>query len=456
MKKTERLSTKEFDRLDIPWDQLTEGVCAHRYIAYDQWPNLIKAHLWRQLKQFSGAAAYSKSLQLRGMSGGMAACTREVAHRNALVPSFFGTRRAMEEAIADSMSDLSVAEEFDDGFASDEGLEFDGPESDGAGMHLIRRERVEVDVQQIADEAWASAVEATRCQEPPHAARVTSTVDFVLENPVNALWLMLFSRHPRLAKWPTSTTSYCKQPRRGTPYRKNTRFVSSLEPAAALPSICTPTSPCQHIAKSRRHPKRIADNSTSAYMPGYYARSAIPTPIIVSYLQAVAERRLRCGNATKLLIIDLCAGERSVWKGLQAFRRSTYWRNLRERKAPCPLETRYVAVDNSQLCSADLEIDLANVAVEVVVQKALAYVRWEAIDPGDIALFCWFSPPCETYSSMALGTLSASRWGGPQRLGADSQYRAVRTKRGNVARTTDKMVVSVMRFLTKSSAPWRT
>ena len=63
--------------------------------------------------------------------------------------------------------------------------------------------------------------------------------------------------------------------------------------------------------------------------------------------------------------------------------------------------------------------------------RALAVAGWSE---RAVHVFCWLSPPCETYSGMALGTLSNERWGGPQREGKDDAYRPVSGSCGAEAR----------------------
>ena len=59
----------------------------------------------------------------------------------------------------------------------------------------------------------------------------------------------------------------------------------------------------------------------------------------------------------------------------------------------------------------------------------------------------WFSPPCETYSTLALGTLCADRFGGPQRRGSEEAYAPVRGRRGATARRADRLVGRVFGWL---------
>jgi hypothetical protein len=84
--------------------------------------------------------------------------------------------------------------------------------------------------------------------------------------------------------------------------------------------------------------------------------------------------------------------------------------------------------------------------MDEVITRALAVAGW-ATHARSVHVFCWFSPPCETYSGMALGTLSAPRWGGPQRQGKDRAYAPVGGARGAEARNADRLVARVMEWL---------
>ena len=94
----------------------------------------------------------------------------------------------------------------------------------------------------------------------------------------------------------------------------------------------------------------------------------------------------------------------------------------------------------------DLLVDLVQVGMDEVLTRALAVAGWSE---RAVHVFCWFSPPCETYSGMALGTLSNERWGGPQREGKDDAYRPVSGPRGAEARKADRLVARVMKWLHK-------
>ena len=85
----------------------------------------------------------------------------------------------------------------------------------------------------------------------------------------------------------------------------------------------------------------------------------------------------------------------------------------------------------------DVVADLSSADLVTVVADALAIHGWT---PGpDVAVFVWCSPPCESYSRVTLGTLSAPRFGGPQRARREDGYAPVPGPRGDNARAADAL-----------------
>lgn len=104
-------------------------------------------------------------------------------------------------------------------------------------------------------------------------------IDFVMENPIGALWLMLFTKHPTFARWPTVTLSYCKLASGRTRYRKTTRFVSSLPSAREYRPPCSATAPCAYFRVHARHECAIGQEAERS-IQGYYLRSRVPSSIV--------------------------------------------------------------------------------------------------------------------------------------------------------------------------------
>jgi hypothetical protein len=252
---------------------------------------------------------------------------------------------------------------------------------------------------------------------------------------------MLFTRHPRFAKWHSVVLSYCKLRSGATPYRKTTRFISSLPSAHTYPPPCSPNAPCAAVFERGRHSRAIGETvATQRAILGYYARSHVPASIVADFLEAVVAQRLVAG-VTQLLVLDLCAGHQSAREGMDAYRRRTAW--ARHRDAGC--ELGYVSVDCSLECAPLLHLDLLSVEMDEVLVRARDALGW--CNPAAVAVFVWFSPPCETYSSLALGTLATAYWGGPQRQGRDAGYAPVRGRRGVKARDADRLVCRVLGWL---------
>ena len=105
-------------------------------------------------------------------------------------------------------------------------------------------------------------------------------------------------------------------------------------------------------------------------------------------------------------------------------------------------------MDNNEECAPRLCLDLLVVDMDEVVRRACAAMGWEL---GTVAVLVWFSPPCETYSTMALGTLATAYWGGPQRKGKDAAYAPVSGKRGAKARDADRLACRVLGWLDRST-----
>lgn len=271
-------------------------------------------------------------------------------------------------------------------------------------------------------------------------------LEFVLEHPAhNAMWTMLFARRPgiRAAGWNDVTTSYCKFA--SFKYRKTTRFLSSMPPSVPLPDACCPSSPCKAFAKLGRHPQKLslqAGEEASRGVQGYYERSAVPESVIAGYVEGVAEEYFKSGAATRLLFLDLFAGAESGRRGLGAYQRRTSalrWANK-------GYKFEYCSVDYNEHCRSMILADLRTANLDDVVATALEVVGWRE-EAKDVAVLCWASPPCESYSQLTIGSNSCPRLGGPTRLGRDAHYRAVPRKRGSDARETDRMVVNTATWL---------
>ena len=272
----------------------------------------------------------------------------------------------------------------------------------------------EVDVEGLAADVW-NVVDGS-CDGPPlpppsplppqqGVSCAFASVDWVLENPLNCLWLVLFTRHPRFAKWHSVTLSYCKLRRGATSYRKTTRFLSSLPSATTYPPPCSPNAPCAAVREHGRHSHAIGDMAPERSVLGYYARSHVPPALVADFLEAVVAQRLVNG-IKRLLLVDLCAGYQSARVGVNVYRRRAVW--AQRRNAGC--EIGYVSVDSNGDCAPLLHLDLLSVGMHEVLAYACRAVGWE--EPAAVAVFVWFSPPCETVPSSLLNPqpVASQRW----------------------------------------------
>ena len=268
-----------------------------------------------------------------------------------------------------------------------------------------------------------------------------ASLDFVFENPLNALWLLLFTRHPRFERWHSVVLSYCKLRSGATPYRKTTRFLSSIQSASTYRPPCSRNAPCATVQREGRHKRAIGEVDAERSIIGYYERSRVPASLVADYLEATAEQRLT-GGVTRLLLLDLCAGRQSARAGIRAFQRRTTW--VRHRDAGC--EIRYVSVDCNTECDPHLCVDLLATSIDEVLRRAFDTVGWP---PGSVAVFVWASPPCETYSTLTLGTLAGKC--GAQRKGRGDAYAPVGGRRGAKARDADRLAIRIMAYLHRHS-----
>ena len=84
--------------------------------------------------------------------------------------------------------------------------------------------------------------------------------------------------------------------------------------------------------------------------------------------------------------------------------------------------------------------------VDEVLGRAFDTVGWP---PGSVAVFVWASPPCETYSTLTLGTLAGKC--GAQRKGRGDAYAPVGGRRGAKARDADRLAIRIMAYLHRHS-----
>ena len=172
-------------------------------------------------------------------------------------------------------------------------------------------------------------------------------------------------------------------------------------------------------------------------------------------LQAWVPHRSLAGR-TCFLVIDLCSGwESMLATGLRLFRlqmggswsASRRTRRHGSRKAAgahgwrhveSVLELAYGSFDNDERLQPHVLADLAEESLDDVLLQAVELAGWSGMDGSTVAVLFNFSPPCQTWSWMKLGTCSGR--GPAVRLGREMGYRPVTGKAGAEARAVDRLV----------------
>ena len=221
----------------------------------------------------------------------------------------------------------------------------------------------------------------------------------------------------------------------------------SPPPASPFPPPCSTVRPCPAAAAAGKH--RFALGAAgSRGGNGYYARSRVPADLCADFLEAWLARR--ASSHRQFLVLDLCAGGQSVLAGLQSCLGRPAVRRL-------GVSVRYTAVDLDPEVARprlpvppDIAADLSSADMVELVSDALAVHGWAP--RADVAVFIWCSPPCESYSRTTLGTLSAPRFGGPQRAPRGEGYAPVPGPRGDAARAFDALSLRLILHLSHWAA----
>ena len=396
-----------------------------------EWPFWARGCHARSTSSVTGAAAISAHAAAAGVSLPRGNANRSVASRLQLDSVFSRLSSRFATALSAALDALRE--------------DADLPRDSAAPLALeaiVAAPPAPIDPSVVASLVTSAESVATRVAAvPAHLPSGIASVDFVVENPLNALWILLLTCCLALDGWDVRTTSYCKkdswfQALGGLGYRKTTRFMSSLFGTRPFPAPCTPGDPCPHLVRGR-HPTALGAAGARG-VNGYAIRSRVPPPLTGSFVAEFIACRASSPGA-RLLVIDLCSGLESLRAGVRLRRRDV---------SAAGAVIRYFSVDLDPALSPDLVADLSEVSLAEIVTAALSHHGWST-GPAPHVLF-WFSPPCETYSRMVLGTLSAARYGGPQRAPAASGYSPVPGPRGDRARAADALVTYVLsQFL-----PW--
>ena len=398
-------------------------------VEYAKWPPWAKAKFSLCRVAVSGAAATSVGAADRGISVPRGGATSELSGQLGLATSTWSPtvsirRRLRAAAIAllpaPNGEDAAEAPEEETVVCAscDDGDDTPGPLSSAELDGLC----------EAACDAGDTLAATPAPPRPP-----VGSIDFTLENPVNALWLIILTAHAALSRWYTVTTSYCMRPSWDLGYRKCTRFMSSLQPATPFPPPCSTVAPCPATVAAGKH-KYALGAAGARGINGYYLRSRVPAELCADFLETWLIRR--APSHSKMLVLDLCASGQSVRAGLSACLQRAGVRHL-------TAAVRYSGVDLGAEAAPllplppDVEADLSSADLATVVADALAVHGWTP--SPDVAVFVWCSPPCESYSRVTLGTLSAPRFGGPQRASREGGYAPVPGPRGDNARAADAL-----------------
>ena len=242
---------------------------------------------------------------------------------------------------------------------------------------------------------------------------------------------------------PTPVRPSHSPPPRPTVSAPNGTATTAKPHASSAPYTYPALFPPRALPPPLVHPRRIGAPGARG-LNGYYSRSHIPASLVSDFMDAFVRRSI--GPAvTHLLVLDLCCGQQSVRAGVSAVRGRAAWKQIRP---PRPL-LRYFGVDCDASVAPDLALDLTDTHLPTLVGRVAASLGW-SVGPH-LAVCVWFSPPCETYSRMTLGTLSSPRFGGPSRVWSDGVYLPATGPAGARARASDLLIQSLLPQLLSAS-----
>ena len=171
------------------------------HLPLNQWPFWARGCHARSTASVHGAAAISAHAAAAGVSLPRGHATSSVASRlqldsvcSRLTPRFAASLSAALDALR---ADSFLSADASSPLALESLPSAADPSPDPPDLpHLV-----------TAAESVATRVSASYASLPPGVA----SVDFVLENPLNALWTLLLTAALSLDGWDVRTTSYCKK-----------------------------------------------------------------------------------------------------------------------------------------------------------------------------------------------------------------------------------------------------
>jgi hypothetical protein len=226
-------------------------------------------------------------------------------------------------------------------------------------------------------------------------------MDFVLENPADSfLWRMPFTRSllegapgqdARRLMVKELTTSYCKY---GFPYRKNTRFYTTLTNMRLIPE-CTKDLPCRVSRETGKHRQMLKGASRSV-------SNRIPSQLVVEVLNSWVAKHANDDTIKAYVFVDPFAGTGSVVETVQ------------ENQAAIFGEKSVRVVDNyfgKNEMVRMLNQDMTQWSLLGLTQMGMLVYNLREKELGekplelkDCAVLYWLSTECKTYSINALST----------------------------------------------------
>ena len=288
-------------------------VSKYIHLPLHQWPLWARGCHGRSSSSVSGAAAISAHAAAAGVRLPRGHATSSVANRLQISSVFSRLSHRFGAAMAAALDLLREQSGIPDDSAEPLILESVGAASpvptDPAALACLV----------TAAESAATHVASTYSSLPTGVA----SVDFVTENPLNALWVLLLTTCLALDGWDMRTTSYCMEASwyhslGDLGYRKTTRFMSSLFGTRAFPPPCSSGRPCRYMVNGR-HPSALGAPGARG-VNGYAKRSRVPVPLTGSYVAEFIRLRALTPGA-RLLVIDLCSGLESLRAGVRLRRR---------------------------------------------------------------------------------------------------------------------------------------
>lgn len=170
-------------------------------VEYDDWPPWAKAKLRLCRVAVHGAAATSVRAAARGVSVPRGGATRERAEQLGASGSTWSLTPTARRRIRRAALALLPAPD---------GEALPDP-ADGEDFAIVADSTSEPlgaeELEELCESACQAGDGLAVGLAPPRPA--VGAIDFALENPVNALWLILLTAHPFLERWGVTTTSYC-------------------------------------------------------------------------------------------------------------------------------------------------------------------------------------------------------------------------------------------------------